>query len=698
LGRGEARSLGCVPESFRDMRCAGPGLRVLASVLALHGFAAASQGQEPPDTIRPDTVFTVEGIAVKVSRPVATAGGASALTTPLDSVVVPPAPTLQEVLRRMPLVLIRENSRGEAQPQVRGMESRQVAVLVDGVPLTLGWDNRTDLSIVPLTAARQLTLVRGLSSVLHGPNALGGVVLVDIANGAGTLAAPEPFNFSVGIDQLGNGSAALGLATLLRGRGGDLLLRAGGGYRNRSSVPLASGITQPVAADDRLNSDFEHWNGYAVARYQGSGGPWASLSTFAFNSNRGVPPELHIAEPRLWRYPKASRWVTALSGGTGWLETPWGEGDLEASLGVDLGETDIDAYESLAYDSIAGGEKGDDRTLSLRLLGDHTLGGGVLRSAWTLAETRHELVEDGNDPEVYRQRFLSVGVETEHPIYSGGSAAPRARVSIGVSADYADTPETGVWEARSPIWAWGARAGGTYAIGDGTVLVNGGVSRRVRFPALRELYSGALGKFVVNPDLAPEVLGVAELGLTASRGAAEAQVVGFYQRLEDAIVRVSLADGTLQRQNRAMVRSAGVELLASYTWPNGLAVSGDATLKDVEQEDPSAPEGQQHPEYQPWISGGLALSVPLGYGVRTTGRVRHLGVRYCVHPDFNTEQRLASDTWLDVELGGGFDVRSGRTGRVEVMLAALNVTDEAVFDQCGLPQPGRLLQLQVRLF
>ncbi len=687
--------MGWAPRRVSDRRMTG---RILAVLMAAHGFATVSQAQQPPDTIRPDTVFTVEEIAVKVSRPVTTAGGASALSTPLDSVVVPPAPTLDEVLRRMPLVLVRENSRGEAQPQVRGMESRQVAVLVDGVPLTLGWDNRTDLSIVPLTAARQLTLVRGLSSVLHGPNALGGVVLVDIANGPGALAEPEPFTFSVGIDQLGNGSATLGLANLVRGGGGDLLLRAGGGYRNRSSVPLASGVTQPLPGDERLNSDFEHWNGYAVARYQSDSGPWGSFSTFGFNSNRGVPPELHIAEPRLWRYPRASRWVTALSGGTGWRQTPWGEGDLEASFGIDVGATDIDAYESLAYDSIAGGEKGDDRTLSLRLLGDHTVGGGVLRSAWTFAETRHEQVEDGNDPEVYRQRFFSVGVETEHPIYAGGSAAPRARVSVGVSADYADTPETGGQEARDVIWAWGARAGGTYAVGDGTVLVNGGVSRRIRFPALRELYSGALGKFVVNPDLDPEVLGVAELGLTAARGPAEAQVVGFYQRLEDAIVRVSLGDGTLQRQNRAEVRSVGVEFLASYTWSSGLSVSGDATLKDVSQDDPSAPEGQQHPEYQPSFSGGLGLSVPLGYGVRTTGRVRHLGVRYCVHPDFETEQRLASDTWVDIELGGSFDVRSGRTGRVEINLAALNVTDEAVFDQCGLPQPGRLLQLQVRLF
>jgi len=91
--------------------------RILAVLMTAHGFATVLQAQEPPDTIRPDTVFTVEEIAVKVSRAVTTAGGASALSTPLDSVVVPPAPTLDEVLRRMPLVLVRENSRGEAQPR-----------------------------------------------------------------------------------------------------------------------------------------------------------------------------------------------------------------------------------------------------------------------------------------------------------------------------------------------------------------------------------------------------------------------------------------------------------------------------------------------------------------------------------------------------------------------------------------------------
>jgi iron complex outermembrane receptor protein len=671
--------------------------RVLVAALAWLCCAGAAWPQEPDTLSPPDSVVAIGGLTVRVARPVTTAGGASALTVGIDSVPAAPAPTLEDVLRRMPLVQIRENSRGEAQPQLRGMGSRRVAVLVDGVPITLGWDNRADLSIVPLTAARQLTVVRGLSSVLHGPNALGGVVLVSIGDGS-TEVEPPPMQLAGGLDNLGNTSLALGLATLFDGDAGELVLRAGGGYRNRSAVPLASGVEQLSLGDpdERLNSDFEHGNGYVVARYEADGGEWVSLSSFGFVSERGVPPELHTTDPRLWRYPKSSRWVTALSAGTGWSQTPWGQGDLEASVGLDFGETGIDTYESLAYDSINGGEEGKDRTLSLRLLGDHTLGAGILRSAFTLAETRHKELIEPDERATYRQRLWSLGIEVEQPLFDGGGSAPRARLSVGVSVDGSDTPETGGRPSRDAIWDWGARAGGTLAIGDGNVLLHGGLSRRVRFAALRELYSGALGRFVVNEDLDPEVLGVAELGLTAGTRGLELQVVGFYQRLTDAIVRVSLGDGRLQRQNRDRIRSLGVELLATYQWPR-FSLTGDLTIKDVTQEDPTVPEGQEHPEYQPWIAGGLGLSAPLGFEIWSTGRLRHLGPRYCVHPDLDGQVRLSSDTWLDLELGRGFGL-GGYSRRLELVLALDNITDTAVYDQCGLPQPGRLLRLQFRIF
>ena len=194
----------------------------LVSTLILLVFFSANLHAQVPDSTRVDTtrapVFVLRGLTIVVPRPVSTTGGASAVEVTLDSMAMRPAPTMEQVLREMPLIQIRRNSRGEAQPALRGGEDRQIAVLMDGVPLTLGWDARTDLSLIPLTSAQRISIIRGLSSVLHGPNVLGGVVEVDVARGAQRQAAPRPLQFDLGLDQTGaRNLAAAGGPSSLRG-------------------------------------------------------------------------------------------------------------------------------------------------------------------------------------------------------------------------------------------------------------------------------------------------------------------------------------------------------------------------------------------------------------------------------------------------------------------------------------------------
>ena len=156
------------------------------------GVSAQEPDSLPADSANFPTTFLMEEITVEASRRLTAVGGASVIELRLDSLASTPIPTLEQALREMPLVRVRVNSRGEAQPSLRGATDRQIAVLVDGVPLTLGWDHRTDLSIIPLTAARSINLIRGLSSVLHGPNVLAGVVEIDVARGTVAWRCPLP--------------------------------------------------------------------------------------------------------------------------------------------------------------------------------------------------------------------------------------------------------------------------------------------------------------------------------------------------------------------------------------------------------------------------------------------------------------------------------------------------------------------------
>ena len=156
----------------------------------------APAGAQQRDTVRTDTmVFRIEEIRVQARRPVTTVGGASAIEVTVDSLGLSAAPTVEEVLREIPSVHVRTNSRGESEISVRGSESRQVALLVDGVPISLGWDARTDVSVLPAAAAHEVTLVRGLSSILHGPNVLGGVVEMKVPESPGRTFKPKVTGF-----------------------------------------------------------------------------------------------------------------------------------------------------------------------------------------------------------------------------------------------------------------------------------------------------------------------------------------------------------------------------------------------------------------------------------------------------------------------------------------------------------------------
>lgn len=682
------------------MRTLRKPLCLALTAAALHGAAAVAQ--VPADSTRRDsTVFRVGEIVVQAARPLTTIGGASAVEVRIDSLGLPAAPTLAEVLRELPTIHVRTNSRGEAELAIRGSESRQVAVLLDGVPLTLGWDGRADVSVIPATAARQVTVVRGLSSVLHGPNVLGGVVEVGV--GHGSRFAWRSAEAAAAMDEVGGYSASL-TASVPRETGvGSLLLRGGLGYRDSPGAPLAGDVTDPGAGDPdlRLNTDSRQLDGFAALRHAWEAGPWLSVAASGNAGRRGAAAELGVSQPRLWRYPSVRRLVGVASGGTGEQRSPLGGvGDIEASLGIDVGRTRIDQYATRAYDRIIGGEAGDDRTLTLRLRADHTLGGSAaLHTALTFADVQHEeRLEPGAQASSYQQRLWSAAAEAVWRRDSPIRGVDNLRLSVGGAVDGADTPESGGKPALAALTDWGARAGASAVVAGGAATLHAAASRRVRFPSLRELYSGALGRFEPNPALQPERLVAGEAGATVRVAGAELQAVGFWHRLDDAIVREATIEGRFRRVNRSRITSYGVELLAgAHVGP--LQLAADLTLQQVELRDPASPR-QSEPEHQPRAFGSAALTAPLPAALRARLVARHTGAQHCVEPDTGGDRELPAGTRLDTDLAREWRIGAASEwfSRLEARVAIDNLADATTWELCGLPQPGRLARLQFRLF
>ncbi len=680
-------------------RIATPGL-----ILAAHAAPALAQ-----DTT---SVVPIRGLRVEVPRPTTTTGGTSAVEVSLDSAGSVAAPTMEEFLRRMPLIEIRANSRGEAQPNLRGAEDRQIAIFLDGIPLTVGWDHRTDMSVIPLTAVRKLVILRGLSSMLHGPNVLGGALEFDVARGASLQAPPPSVTGALALDQEGGTSATAAGAAFFERDFSTWVVRSGIGYRDRPGVTLPEGARadpllnrELLAGEDglRLNSDRRQWDGFFSTRYQGFEGTWFSGLLSGYDTDRGVPPEAHVSDPRLWRYPGQTRVFVALSGGSGERLTRFGRGDVEGSFGLDRSTTEIEAYASPAYRTPVDGEIGETLTLTGRLLGDHLFDAlGEVRSALTFSDVRHTERFLSGQTFDYEQRLWSLAGEVEIESLRiaggerGGDGESGTRWTLGAALDGSDTPRSGDKEALGTLWEWGVRTGVTRSAHGGHVLYHVGLSRRTRFPSLRELYSGALGRFQPNPGLRPESLRAAEAGMTVEADDVRFQMVGFKHHLSDGIVRsrtVTPEGVRFQRVNRDQVRSMGLEILAAAA-RSRFSFGGDLTLQRVRLLDPAIPGGDQPAEYEPAVSGTLNLSVDGPRRVSVNAFFRFRGAQFCESVDSPGRDELDSSATFDVEARRTFF--SGRS-RVEGIVGLANLADATVQDQCGLPQPGRTLRIQVNL-
>jgi iron complex outermembrane receptor protein len=503
------------------------------------------------------------------------------------------------------------------------------------------------------------------------------------------------------VDHTGARSAAL-IAGRQSVGAGAWTMRAGAGYRGRDGFALphaldrADAETRARLTDDgdlRLNTDLEAFDGFVSLRRVGGGGSWVSFTGTGYRAERGVAPEAHTAEPRLWRYPFQARGLGALSGGTGMRQTAWGTGDLEASFGFDRSRTEIDEFGGLDYREVTGRERDDDLTVTARLLADHTLGSrGDLRVGLTYADISHdEVIDDGPRAE-YRQRLWSLAGETDWRATWGVPL----RLSLGGAADGADTPDSHDKPPLRRLRDWGARAGATAVLDRGRVLVHGATSRRARFPALRELYSGALGRFLENPDLRAEAEWVNELGFTVRRRAGELQVVGFHQVLEDGIARVAVTTPTgrkLQRINQGRVTADGVEVFGSFGIGR-IALGGDATVQHVRGLDDTELEYEPAFHGKAWVEAPLPADVRAGVVAEGFGRQRYIDI------DTGGFGTLARSLRLDLRFSRAFrlGVAGGPWRRLTATLAVENLADQAVFDQAGLPQPGRTVAVQMRLW
>ncbi|HYC52741.1 MAG TPA: TonB-dependent receptor, partial [Gemmatimonadaceae bacterium] len=548
-----------------------------------------------------------------------------------------------------------------------------------------------------------LVIVRGLSSLLNGPNTLGGTIEVSHEDAFGRLGTGRVWG-GVGVDENAAYVASIGGGRDFGDGATGVSVRGGFAHRQRDGFTLATGAVDPTASDGlRTNSDLLETDAFGAVRWTGAAGRSAGLIVSGFNAERGVPPEEHIAEPRLWRYPFHSRAIAALSASAGTFATPAGHGTFDIGAGYNSGRLRIDTYDDRTYSSIATSESGDERTWTGRARFTHTLPAGArLKTAATTAIINYDEALPATPVAEYQQRLWSAGAEVEIPV-------AQTQFSGGLVFDRSTSPLTGGrTPGQPPFDDIGWRAGATHDL-NATTRLHASASQRSRFPALRELYSGALNRFVPNPSLRPEQLLGLEAGVTIDRSIgvipdATFQVNGFHHTLNDAVVRITLPDPDrrFQRINRDRIESYGAELLAGIALGSNrdraITVTGDALIQRIRVFDQTDANALRHPENNPETRGMLEIGVPLVARVRGFANARYTGRQYCLNSDTGDEMRLDAQTETNLALERRFRLSGGGAVRgFRALLALDNVGNAAIYDQCGLPQPGRTLRAMITI-
>lgn len=510
---------------------------------------------------------------------------------------------LSEALDLVPGVSVQNlGQRRERLISVRGFSSRQVPLFIDGIPVYVPYDGNVDLARFGVDYVSRIVVSKGLTSLLYGPNILGGAVNVV------SRKPSRPFEASVRLsseadDRFDSSNDRASLT--LGGQLGNWYGYASASHSKSDGYRLPSDFT-PVAAEDggrresaqsrdnvftaKIGYAADEDNEYALSYYRQNGEkrdpPYAGSYLRTSTRQDGVTP-------RFWTWPywdKESIYFVARNAVTS-------QGTLRWRIFHDKFRNALESYDDATYTTQTRpyafhGSNYDDFTnggsadFEWRWSGEQ-----ITRVAAHFRNDVHREAQIAPFAPVMHLQIPTYDIALEHqwrvteafsltPSYSH-MIQPEKTVEVYNSGPGAFSP---VHTDRST--ADNVQLVGAFKLDDSRSFI-AGVSRKTRFPTIKERFSGGLGTAVPNPGLDPETALHTEVGFE-QRGSNWSGKVAVYQaRLRDAIQTVPMPNDACtvspctQLQNVGRQRNRGFELSGDYSPIDTLQLSAQYSFVDI---------------------------------------------------------------------------------------------------------------------
>lgn len=170
------------------------------------------------------------------------------------------ARSLDEALREIPSINVRNGADGTPRLDIRGLRTRQIKLLVNGIPFNSAEDGQFDPTLIPTFAIGRIQLQVGASSVLYGDGGMGGVLDIQTRGGFDGFKVGGKAEF--GSDHYWNTNAYAGYGD------GTNDFFAAVGVRARDGFPMSDDFSSSILTtrqnyqddDRRNNSDYRRVN------------------------------------------------------------------------------------------------------------------------------------------------------------------------------------------------------------------------------------------------------------------------------------------------------------------------------------------------------------------------------------------------------------------------------------------------------
>ena len=575
-------------------------------------------------------------------------------------------------------------ARNEGMIYVRGFDMRQVPLYLDGIPQYVPYDGYVDPNRFTTFDLSEITVSKGYSSVLFGPNTLGGAINMVSRKPEKQFEATLRGGMVSGNDRIASDFAALNFGS----NQGVWYAEGNLSTLNSDFLPLSDSYvpTKNENGGKRDNSQAKDFKGGVKIGYTPNSTNEYALSFNAINSNKGVPVYAGsnpANKARFWKYTDWDKSSLYYIGKTAIGSKSY----LKTRAYYDGYYNVLDSYDDATYTTQKKGFTSvyDDKTFGVSAeLGGELITDNTLKLAVHEKHDLHSEYNVGQTAKKFEDNIISLAVE------NSWKASQHISVIFGARQDFSNTIKAQdlVGTVISPFPLEDNQAANYQLAVAGRISehqeVTGYLARTTRFPTLKDRYSYRFGSALPNPALAPEKSWNYGLDYSVKPADNLKLMTSVYQsKLSDVIQQVdNVTPGVYQFRNTGEATYTGFECSADWRAASWLKAFGVYSYIDRKNDSNPSLRFTDVPHNK--ISGYLQFL--LGKNTWTL-----------VEAEYNSKRYSTSDGKYTAGSYGLLNLRANTTlhNSLSIQAAVENVFDRNYAVSEGYPEPGRQFVLSV---